>query len=393
MKEKFQPLFESYTFNNGVIARNRLAIAPLTHWSADKDGQATDEELSYLKARAHGFGLFISAATAVSREGIGFTGQPTAYRESDENSLRKRAKAMKSEGALAIAQLQHAGAAAVTALNGGVAFAPSLLDDQEIDTLGNKLKVKTEALTEEGIRKVIHDFAYATELAIRAGFDGIELHGANGYLLQQFFSAKTNKRTDDWGGTLEKRMRLPLAVTDAVMEVRKRMNRPDFIIGYRLTPEEPGENGLTMDETLALIDALADKGVQYVHMSLHGFYNKARRGVGAGQPRLQLAKDRLKGRGVALIGVGGLRTPVMALEAYNSHMADFVAIGLGVLVNPNFVELIETGKENMARKLPNIFRNAAYHQLPEPMWNQMMTFVPKWALRFATVVGKLLGWK
>lgn len=393
MKEKFQPLFESYTFNNGVTARNRLAIAPLTHWSADKDGQATDEELSYLKARAHGFGLFISAATAVSREGIGFTGQPAAYRESDENSLRKRAKAMKSEGALAIAQLQHAGAAAVTALNGGVAFAPSLLDDQEIDTLGNKLKVKTEALTEEGIRKVIHDFAYAAELAIRAGFDGIELHGANGYLLQQFFSAKTNKRTDDWGGTLEKRMRLPLAVTDAVMEVRKRMNRPDFIIGYRLTPEEPGENGLTMDETLALIDALADKDVQYVHMSLHGFYNKARRGAGAGQPRLQLAKERLKGRGVALIGVGGLRTPVMALEAYNSHLADFVAIGLGVLVNPNFVELIETGKENMARKLPNIFRNAAYHQLPEPMWNQMMTFVPKWALRFATVVGKLLGWK
>lgn len=393
MKEKFQPLFESYTFNNGVTARNRLAIAPLTHWSADKDGQATDEELSYLKARAHGFGLFISAATAVSREGIGFTGQPAAYRESDENSLRKRAKAMKSEGALAIAQLQHAGAAAVTALNGGVAFAPSLLDDQEIDTLGNKLKVKTEALTEEGIRKVIHDFAYAAELAIRAGFDGIELHGANGYLLQQFFSAKTNKRTDDWGGTLEKRMRLPLAVTDAVMEVRKRMNRPDFIIGYRLTPEEPGENGLTMDETLALIDALADKDVQYVHMSLHGFYNKARRGAGAGQPRLQLAKERLKGRGVALIGVGGLRTPVMALEAYNSHLADFVAIGLGVLVNPNFVELIETGKENMARKFPNIFRNAAYHQLPEPMWNQMMTFVPKWALRFATVVGKLLGWK
>ena len=393
MKEKFRPLFESYTFNNGVTARNRLAIAPLTHWSADKDGQATDEELSYLKARAHGFGLFISAATAVSLEGIGFTGQPAAYRESDENSLRKRAKAMKSEGALAIAQLQHAGAAAVTALNGGVAFAPSLLDDQEIDTLGNKLKVKTEALTEEGIRKVIHDFAYATELAIRAGFDGIELHGANGYLLQQFFSAKTNKRTEDWGGTLEKRMRLPLAVTDAVMEVRKRMNRPDFIIGYRLTPEEPGENGLTMDETLALIDALADKGVQYVHMSLHGFYNKARRGAGAGQPRLQLAKERLKGRGVALIGVGGLRTPVMALEAYNSHLADFVAIGLGVLVNPNFVELIETGKENMARKLPNIFRNAAYHQLPEPMWNQMMTFVPKWALRFATVVGKLLGWK
>ena len=393
MKEKFQSLFETYSFNNGVTAKNRLAIAPLTHWAAGNDGQVTDEELSYLRARAHGFGLFISAATAVSREGIGFTGQPAAYREADELSLAKRATAMKSGGALAIAQLQHAGAAALTTLNGGVPFAPSSVANQEVDILGAKQKVNTKALTEDGIRKVINDFAYATELAIRAGFDGIELHGANGYLLQQFLSAKTNKRTDEWGGSIEKRMRLPLAVTDAVMEVRERMNRPDFIIGYRLTPEEPGEDGLTMDDTLALIDALADKGIQYIHMSLHGYYNNARRGTGAGQPRLQLAKDSLKGRSVALIGVGGLRTPDMALEAYNSHMTDFVAIGLGVLVNPNFVELIETGKESKARKLPNIFRNAVYHQLPEPMWNQMMTFVPKWPLRFATVVGKLLGWK
>lgn len=84
MKDKFKPLFETYTFNNGVTAKNRLVIAPLTHWSADENGDATDEELAYLKARAHGFGLFISAATAVSREGIGFTGQPAAYREADE---------------------------------------------------------------------------------------------------------------------------------------------------------------------------------------------------------------------------------------------------------------------------------------------------------------------
>jgi len=393
MKEKFKSLFETYTFNNGVTVKNRLAIAPLTHWSADVDGQATDEELTYLKARANGFGLFISAAMAVSREGIGFSGQPATYLKVHEASMAKRAAVMKSGGSLAIAQLQHAGAAALTTLNGGVAYAPSLLDNQTIDTLGTKLKVKTEALKEEGIQQVINDFTFATKLAINAGFDGIELHGANGYLLQQFFSAKTNKRTDEWGGSLEKRMRLPLAVTDAVMKVREQMKRPDFIIGYRLTPEEPGEDGLTMDDTLALIDALTRKGVQYIHMSLHGFYNKARRGAGAGQPRLLLAKERLKGQGVALIGVGGLRTPDMALEAYNSHMADFVAIGLGVLINPNFVEMIETGKENRARKIPNIFRNAAYHQLPEPMWNQMMTFVPKWALRFATVVGKLLGWK
>lgn len=393
MNKKYVSLFRPYTFNNGVVVRNRLAIAPLTHWSSDSNGHATPEELSYLKARAYGFGLFISAAIAVNKEGIAFTGQPVAFGDSDIESLSQVASAMSSGGALSIAQLQHGGAAALTAYNGGVAYAPSVLEHQELDTMGIKMVVDTEVLTEEGIQKTIADFARATELAIRAGFNGVELHGANGYLLQQFFSAKTNKRKDSWGGSLEKRMKLPLALVDAVMEVKQRMNRPDFIIGYRMTPEEPGDEGLTMSDTLALIDALAEKGVQYIHLSLQGFYNKARRGSDTEKSRLQLAKELLDGRGVALIGVGGLRTPEQALEAYNTQTADFVAIGLGVLVNPDFVRLIEDGKEHKARKLPNIFRNAAYHQLPEPMWNQMMVFVPKYALRFATFVGKMFGWK
>lgn len=393
MNKKFEPLFKPYTLNNGVTVRNRLTIAPLTHWSSDKNGHATPEELDYYKARAHGFGLFISPAIAVSKEGIAFTGQPIACSEGDLDSLSQMAKAMKSEGALAIAQLHHGGIEALTEHNGGVVYVPSALSAEELNAIGRKPKERIEALTEEGIHKVIADFTLACELAIRAGFDGIELHGANGYLLQQFFSAKTNRRTDAWGGSLENRMRLPLAIVDAVLAVKERMQRPDFIVGYRVTPEEPGADGLTMADTLTLIDALADKGVQYVHLSLQGFFNKARRGADTEKSRLQLAKERLEGRGVALIGVGGLRTPDQALEAFNSHTADFIAIGMGVLVNPNFVHLIETGKEKKARKAPNIFRNAAYHQLPVPMWNQMMGFVPKNILRVANVVGKVLGWK
>lgn len=393
MNAKFEPLFQPYILNNGIVVSNRLAIAPLTHWSSDEQGHITPGERAYLEARAHGFGLFISAAIAVSQEGLAFTGQPVAFGDADLDSLAQMANAMKSKGTLAIAQLQHGGAAALTALHGGVGYAPSTLDDLELNTVEGIVHVKTEGLTEEGIQKVIRDFARATELAISAGFDGIELHGANGYLLQQFFSAKTNKRTDQWGGSRENRMRLPLALVEGVMAVRERMGRPDFIIGYRITPEEPGDEGLTMQDTFALIDALADRHVQYIHLSLQGFYNKARRGADTTKSRLQLAKERLEGCGVALIGVGGLRTPDQALEAYNSHTADIVAIGMGVLVNPNFVRLIETGQERRARKMPNIFRNAAYHRLPEPMWNQMMSFVPKNLLRMANIVGKVMGWK
>ena len=94
------------------------------------------------------------------------------------------------------------------------------------------------------IEALIAAFAQATRLALRAGFDGVEIHGANGFLLQQFYSAKSNHRQDAWGGSRERRMRFPLTVVDAVTAVRDAMQRPDFIVGYRFSPEEDGDNVL-----------------------------------------------------------------------------------------------------------------------------------------------------
>ncbi|WP_373741605.1 hypothetical protein [Neisseria sp.] len=123
-------------------------------------------------------------------------------------------------------------------------------------------------MTEQEVWDMVASYAYAAELVLRAGFDGVEIHGANGWQIQQFFSAATNLRDDLWGGSLEKRMRFPLAIVDAIDEMRQKHNRSDFIIGYRFSPEEPGEHGITMKETLALVDALADKPLQYLHISL-----------------------------------------------------------------------------------------------------------------------------
>lgn len=113
-------------------------------------------------------------------------------------------------------------------------------------------------MTEQEVWEMVDSFAYAAELVMKAGFDGVEIHGANGWLIQQFMSAATNLRTDYWGGNLEKRMRFPLAIVDKIDEMRKKYNRPDFIIGYRFSPEEPGEDGITMKETLVLVDALLE---------------------------------------------------------------------------------------------------------------------------------------
>lgn len=393
MKDKFKPLFTPYVLNNGVEVKNRLVVAPLTHWASDDKGHVTPDEIDYLNARSHGFGMFITAAIAVCKEGIAFTGQPVAFDDSDVQSLATMATTIKRNGTLAIAQLQHGGAAALLTRNGGVAYSPSKLDAQTIDTIGKNLTVEAVEMTETDIQRTVAAFANACELVLKAGFDGIEIHGANGYLLQQFFSAKTNKRSDKYGGSIDNRIRFLLEIVDAVTLVKEKYNRPDFIIGYRITPEEPGDKGLTMSDTLTLVDALVEKRVQYIHLSLQNFYNKARRGADISKSRLQIVKERIEGKKVALIGVGKISTPDKALDAYNAHIADFVAIGLGVILNPNFVQLIENGEESKIRTMPNLFRNAAYHHLPEPMWNMILSFIPPSVVKIADFIGKLFGWK
>ena len=113
-------------------------------------------------------------------------------------------------------------------------------------------QTKTIEFKEQDIKRIIDDFAKATEISIKAGYDGIEIYGANNYLIQQFYSGYYNKRNDEWGGSLEKRMRFPLEVVDACCKVRDKYKKPEFIIGYRLSPEEPFEEGITMTEPLVL---------------------------------------------------------------------------------------------------------------------------------------------
>ena len=125
------------------------------------------------------------------------------------------------------------------------------------------------------VKAIIRAFAHAAELCLVAGYDGVEIHGANRYLIQQFYSGATNHRTDEWGGSNEARMRFPLAVLDAVLRVKERSGKKNFIIGYRLSPEEPEEVGITMKETLALIQELIKRDIQYIHVSEKEFFQNA----------------------------------------------------------------------------------------------------------------------
>ena len=331
-------------------------------FGADDSGHITDEERSYLAHRATGIGLYILGAAAVSIEGIGDKNQGRAINEEDIPYLAERAKIIKDQGALAICQIIHSGLYGGKPRSEKTALCPSKV-------VGNK-EVECEEMTKDDIVRIINDFAKATELSIKAGYDGIEIHGANNFLIQQFYSGYYNKRTDEWGGSLEKRMRFPLEVVDACCKVRDKYNKPEFIIGYRLSPEEPFVDGITMTETLALVRALVQKPLQYIHISQRNYFQEARRGEGVGTPRLKLIYEETKGK-MALIGVGGLYTDKDFNKALNSGFSDFIGTGRASMLNKDLAILLKEGKGD---KL-NLFLEPDHpekYSFPKKLWYMCM---------------------
>ena len=373
-------LFETIKLNNNVEVPGRLAVAPLSIYGSDDSGQITDEERSYLAHRATGIGLYILGAVSVNIEGIGIKGQPRAISEKDIPSLAERAKIVKDQGALAINQINHGGLYGNKSYSGKSPLSPSAsVSNKELEKMGMlNDDTKNEELTSEDILRIINDFANATELSIKAGYDGIEIHGANNFLIQQFYSGYYNKRTDEWGGSLEKRMRFPLEVVDACCKIRDKYNKPEFIIGYRLSPEEPFVDGITMTETLALVRALVQKPIQYIHVSLKNYFQNARRGEGAGTPRLKLIHDEIKGK-VALIGVGGLLSEKDINKALNTGFTEFIAVGRAIMINKNLGKLLKEGKGDQL-ELEVDKEHPEKYSFPKALWNmclQGIDWLPK----------------
>ena len=360
MNPKYAPLFQPYTLNNGVTIKNRFTVAPMTHFASHEDGSISDEERHFLTDRFDGFGLFIAAATLVSPEGKAFVGQPEAIGEKDLPSLREVVRIAKQQGATAVLQIHH----------GGHLSLPELLKGREMVAPSADEKSGARALTDEEIRNLISAFANAAHLAIQAGFDGVEIHGANNYLIQQFVSGESNRRTDQWGGSIENRLRFPLAIVDAVTAVRQQYATDEFIVGYRFSPEEPGEQGLTMKDTFALIDALVEKPLQYLHVSLWDFYKKARRGADTTMTRMQLLHERINGK-LPLIGIGNLFTADQILQAYQTGWAEFIATGKTVMMNPDLIRLIASDQEDKIVTAIDPHKEDRY-RIPDNLWNQNM---------------------
>ena len=218
MTNKHPSLFSPFMLTEKIKLRNRIVMAPMTTWSANPDGTISEQELEFYKRRSQNVGLVITGCTYVTPSGIGFTHEFAAYDDRFINSLEKLAAAAKSGGAPAILQIFHAGNKAIPELvpnNDVISASASSVKSGDF----MKRVVQSREMTENEIQETIRAFGDVTKRAIKAGFDGVELHGAHGFLLQNFFSPLFNQRNDRWGGDLEGRMRFPLAVLQEVKNV------------------------------------------------------------------------------------------------------------------------------------------------------------------------------
>ncbi|KAA2276898.1 NADH-dependent flavin oxidoreductase [Staphylococcus haemolyticus] len=362
MNKKYEKLFETVTLPNGVELKNRFVLAPLTHISSNDDGTISDVEIPYIEKRSKDVGLAINAASNVNDIGKAFPGQPSVAHDSDIEGLKRLAQAMKKNGAKALVQIHHGGAQALANLtpNGDV-VAPSPIT---LKSFGQQHEHDAREITPEEIEQTIKDFGEATRRVIEAGFDGVEIHGANHYLIHQFVSPYYNRRNDEWSD----HMKFPTAVIDEVLKAKSEYASDDFIVGYRLSPEEAESPGISMEITEQLINTITEKSIDYVHISLGDIHSTTREGKYAGQERLKLIHQWVDGR-IPVIGVGSVFTADDALDAIESTGVELVALGREILLDYNFISKIQEGKEDEILSEFDPHREDK-HELTPNLWKQ-----------------------
>ncbi|MDT2659222.1 NADH-dependent oxidoreductase [Enterococcus hulanensis] len=319
MKKNNELLFP-YTFPNGAVISNRIAMAPITTKGSSYDGFVLEEDIDFYSTRSSAAGLIITGATSVSVHGEAFSYQFSISDDRFIEGLSRLAKVMKKDGGKAILQIYHGGRQAnVSQKKLGYALSPSFIDFPFLDYDVREMSV-------EEVWSVIKDFGKATKRAIAAGFDGVEIHGANHHLIQQFFSAYSNKRKDFFGGDLRKRMNFPLEVVKEVKDTIQKSAANDFIIGYRITQTEiHGDNiGYTIDDALQLIDEVVNLGIDYLHVSRPEYGD--------------LIKECINGRAAYIF----MPRATSQEEVYDAiNLGNIVAIARLAILNPSYAKTIK----------------------------------------------------
>lgn len=354
-------LFTPLTLACGSTLKNRLVMAPMTTCSGFYDGSVTSELVEYYRQRASDAAAVIVECCFVEDNGPAFPGAIGIDSDYKVEGLTKIADAVKAQGAKAILQIYHGGRMSEPLLIGG--RQPVSAGDIPIPRDG---AATPRALKTQEVYDMVEKFGQAVHRAIRAGFDGVEIHGANTYLIQQFFSPHANRRDDEWGGDREKRSRFPLAVLDIAQRVAKQYAKPGFIIGYRFSPEETEEPGIRFDDTLFLMDKLAVKGLDYIHFSMNHILRSSLVDTSDSEPLIdKFIRERSAALAqVPVIGVGSVLSATDAETAFE-HGYDLVAVGKGSIAYTDWARQILEGN-TLSLAIDSTRREAL--SIPEPLW-------------------------
>jgi N-ethylmaleimide reductase len=324
-------LFEPFQLGD-LTLRNRVVMAPLTRNRATPGTDAPhDLNVEYYRQRANA-GLIITEATQISQEGQGYIYTPGLYSPEQVAGWQRVTRAVHEAGGLIFAQLWHVGRISHTSLqpNGGAPVAPSPIQAKTQTFLAEGFAPVSppRALEADEIPRVVRDYEIAAENAKRAGFDGVEIHGANGYLIDQFLKDETNKRSDRYGGTIENRMRFAVEVVEAIAKVWERSR-----IGIRLSPVSPANDARDSNPAaifLPFARKLSDAGLAYIHV-VEGATGGARDNAPFDWQGL---RNAFKGAYIANNGY----TRELAIESLRDGRADLIAFGKAFIANPDLPE-------------------------------------------------------
>lgn len=385
---KLSNLFSSFELR-GLSLKNRIVMPPMGVFLVESDGSVTDRTLEYYRRRAQGGASMVMVeASAVAPEGIVSHHQMRIFHDRFVPGLARIAQVIKEGGARAAIQIHHAGRQTSAKVIGRPPLAPSPLACPSI-------RGDVEVLNREGIHRIVSLFGDAAQRALEAGFELVEIHGAHGYLINQFLSGFSNVRQDEYGGDTFGRARFAVEV---VQEVRKRVG-PEFPISFKISAQEFVPGGLTVEESIQILRLLRQAGIDAVQVSAGNDATPEWISQPMLMPRgclVESAKRIKEAVEIPVICVGRINGPILAEEILREGKADLVCMGRALLADPELpIKAMEGRLEEIRRCvgcntcINSIFKKGRVECLvnPELTREQEMVSRPATRRRKVLVVG------
>ncbi len=350
------PLSTPIYFPCGKSMKNRFMLAPLTNRQSNEDGTLTDDEYLWLVKRAEGgFGLTMTCASHVQEIGKGFPGQLGIFSDAHIEGHQKLSAGIKTHGSLAVIQLHHAGMRSPEEVIGKKSVCPT----------GNE-KFNARGLSYDEVIQLREDFISAAIRAKKCGYDGVEIHGAHGYILTQFLSSATNKRTDNYGGSLENRSRLLFEIVNAVRE----QCGIDFLLGVRLSPENVD---MPLNETKEVTKRLISEGnIDFLDISLWDSFKMPEEEEHKNKSLLEHFTEIDRGN-IKLTVAGKIRTGQDVKTILNAGV-DFVSIGRSGILHHDFPKKVIAYEQFTPIETPV----SEAHLITEGLGKDFIAYMKRW---------------